>query len=170
MKFPKLPRVVIYRKVYPPYYTTDNQRVLLVELGRYCSISISRHFADDIYYEPKTPSKILFKKREFVKRIKQYEIIPSWYGFAYYDFDCDASAYMPIPINLIRSGWEWFKWHVLFKIKFDWPHWLVKQRRDIRDAVEALDRLDARHQYPTGTNYHFDIDLVRKTINKVRFL
>src|SRR6266849_3726149 len=107
----------IYKKVYPPYYTIDNQRVLLIELGKWWAISISRLFAETLWSEAaRKEGNVLFRQREFIKLIKEAEIIPFWYGFAYYDFNCDMAAYMPIPFNLVRAGWEWFKHHVLMTI------------------------------------------------------
>ena len=34
-------------------------------------------------------------------------------------------------------------------------------------AEEALDRLDGRFPSPTGTNYHVDIDIIRKALDKM---
>jgi hypothetical protein len=36
-----------------------------------------------------------------------------------------------------------------------------------RDALEALDRIRARHPGPTGTNWHFDLDIIETVLRRV---
>ncbi len=120
MKF--IPNIKIVRKVW------SEQGLLRIELGRYWEIIITRELAESMWNDPRQPPN-LFKNEGFIRLVKEGDIIPFWYGFAYRDFDTDTGAYMPIPLNLVRVGWEWFKWYVLYRIKFDWPHALHRKQR-----------------------------------------
>lgn len=110
-------------------------KVLLIELGKYWEIRFTREFAED--YLTRTYDWILGKEWQFedvfsketrplfTHHIKDGNIIPRWYGFAYHDFDTDTVAYMPVPINLIYAVLRWTKYNVLRKFKFDWPRRLM---------------------------------------------
>jgi len=62
------------------------------------------------------PGTTPMKKLE--KLVKEAEVIPKWYGFAYRDFNRDVYVAYPIPINLIVAGSRWLS----AKVKFEWPH------------------------------------------------
>jgi hypothetical protein len=39
----------------------------------------------------------------FVKRLKEGEMLPAWYGVAFYDFACGRCVAVPIPFNVIYA-------------------------------------------------------------------
>lgn len=157
----------------------DEQGILRIELGKYWEIRLTRRFAED--YLARTYEWILGKEWKFedvfsketrplfTHHIKDGNIIPRWYGFAYHDFDTDTTAYMPIPINLIYAVLRWMKYNWLSKIKFDWPHWLMLWEKRIY-RLGQLDGYDARQflrglsNGPQATGY---IDYLLKTYKLV---
>jgi hypothetical protein len=155
-----IPHFSLARKVY------NKHGILRIELGRYWEINITRETQEQMWGDSRQPPD-LHKDKRFIRKLKQGEIIPSWYGYAYRNFDCDYAVYMPIPLNLIRAFWEWFRFHVLYHIKFTWARKMDTKHAEVRRALEALNRLDARFPERTGTNYHFDIDYVKMVLEKV---
>lgn len=79
-----------------------------------------------------SPSNVTMKKLE--KLVKEAEVMPKWYGFAYRDFNRDVYVAYPIPINLIVAGSRW----VSAKVKFEWPHlldgWSGTLRKGFREG------------------------------------
>lgn len=144
---------------------------LMIELGKHWEIYVTRTMAENLHKEAYKAGNAIFKSRSFIKKLRASEIIPFWYGFAAYEFDCDRSVYMPIPLNVVRAGWEWFKMRVLRNIKFEWPHSLVrgslKLRYLVRDSFQALDRLDST-EHPFNPGYHNDLDTIRQTLERLR--
>jgi hypothetical protein len=39
----------------------------------------------------------------FVKRLKEGEMLPAWYGVAFYDYACGRCVAVPIPFNVIYA-------------------------------------------------------------------
>src|SRR5258708_40165453 len=90
--------------------------ILVLELGKFWEIRFTRSFQEDAgFYEHHSK-----ESKGFTKQIKQGGVIPHWYGFAYHDFDTDTASYMPIPINLLYSGYRWLKYYVLMRISIEW--------------------------------------------------
>lgn len=99
----------------------DERGILKIELGKHWEIMLTRELAESFYITTQIAPTIkyspnIFKDRKFIKKIKDGEIIPFWYGYAYYDFDTDCAAYMPVPLNFIAAGFRWFK-HKWFGFK-----------------------------------------------------
>ena len=129
--------IKIYKKVYPPYYNSDNQRVLLIELGKWWSISITRELAENIWNAPAQHIN-LFKNKWFIRKIKEGEIIPLWYGYAYYSFDCDIGIYMLVPLNFLAAGLIWLKhkWFGFKQIPRGWNSTQEAYRRGYQSGYE----------------------------------
>lgn len=105
--------IKIYRKV-PKQGVNAEGEPFKIELGKHWEIFISRSFAEHLY--PWNIKQFLFKDRDFIKHIKEGEILPFWYGYAYYSFDCDMATYMPVPLNFIVAALRWLR-HKWFGFK-----------------------------------------------------
>lgn len=123
----------IFRNIPTPTYlysrNVAHNTPLKIELGKHWEIFITGRFVEDFVGlntynkgvkdmdEPRFNVKsVLTKSREFIKLLKDGEIIPFWYGYAYYNFDCDMTAYMPVPFNFVAAGLKWFR-HKFFSFK-----------------------------------------------------
>lgn len=125
----------------------DKMTIYTIQLGKWWSINLSRKFIED-YIPSDREGRFKFTKHPLSIHLKEGEIIPYWYGFAYRDFYTDTTVFMPIPLNYIRAAWDWFKFHILIKIKFDWArmivhHWILRIHRDGYD--KGYD--DGYHQF-----------------------
>ncbi len=118
-------------------------KTLYIELGKYWEIQFSREFIaerqpidwtkriDEGWQKAQAGAFKLLSLKWFTKHIKDGHVIPSWYGYAYRDFETDSAVYMPIPFNLIRAGWRWFRHAVLYRIQVDWPRRMLKHELEI---------------------------------------
>lgn len=125
----RLPKIKIYKKV------TKDGRTLIIELGDWWEIRATREFIRGINYLRDGGSEITTEPKDrfrLTKLLKSGDLIPLWYGYAFYDFGTDSVACMPIPLNWIRAGWELFKIRVLWPIRVA-PNNLYK-RNDIYSA------------------------------------
>ena len=60
--------------------------------------------------------------------IRRGEVIPYYFGVAYYDHERDTAVCYPIPFNLIVSVFHYFK----FWLKNRFAHWLDSiMKRDL---------------------------------------
>lgn len=155
---PKLrwPWIRVRRLVY-----TD-RGCLIIQLGRFWEIEITRELRVDLG----ASTEIEEKTKGFIKRIKEFGIIPFWYGYVGRDFRRDVSMYAPVPLNYAWAFLRWLKYSILFRLKQP-PRWLFKHEfmiyrlgqqdgyekgrfnRDVmRDATEILRAkgLDARYR------------------------
>lgn len=141
MKLPKF-SVSITRRIITP----DKQE-LHIELGRWWEIVITRQFIEDTEYFRRGGPRLTgdWQLRRFwrvTKLIKELEVIPFWYGYAYYDFITDTAAYMPIPLNWIRAAWEWLKFHPIRYLKYGTHDLLTVQdsyERGYRDGMQEIE-------------------------------
>lgn len=114
--------IAIYRKIPAENIYPGNTKglppTLNIELGKWWEIVITRELAEHMYRDnyPIIPavkfSPQVYKDKTFIYLIKDGEIIPFWYGYAYYDFARDCAAYCPVPINFLVAGARWLgrKW------------------------------------------------------------
>src|SRR6267142_1097405 len=113
----------IFRNIPTPSYmynriNTAHNTPLKIELGKHWEIFVTREMTESIYdITDQIPAKIkfspnIFINKLFLKKIMEAEIIPFWYGYAYYHFDSDVSVYMPVPLNFAAAGLRWlrYKW------------------------------------------------------------
>lgn len=105
-----IPSIKVIRKVW------SEQGLLRIELGKWWEIVITRGLAETYSSQklnrPFRNGKHDYKSKWFIRLIKDGEIIPFWYGYAYYDFNRDCAAYCPVPINFLVAGARWLgrKW------------------------------------------------------------
>ena len=111
----------IYRKVITKYST------VYIELGHFFEIQISRRFVEDFIH---SKSRQKDWPKGILKVLKEGSMIPSWYGFAYFDYYKDCAVYAPIPINLLLASSVWFRENIWYRVKFEWPHKLNIRRKD----------------------------------------
>lgn len=80
------------------------------------------------------PMKLLSKK------VKQWEVLPRYYGIAYWDYHSISAVAYPVPLNLIVRFFRWL-WHESVKLR---PTELDKL---LRDAYEEghKDTLDGKY-------------------------
>lgn len=172
----KLFNITIYRKIPTEKLYPGNVKglppTLNIELGKWWEIVITRSLVEDLYlpYRKGGPDykSYIFKRPEFIKFIKGGNIIPFWYGYAYYDFGRDCAAYCPVPINFLVAGARWLgrKWWEFKQHPKRWQEF-SREPYDASSAYEAIDRLHARYPGPTGTNYHFDLDIIFNTLQNL---
>ncbi len=113
MKFARPPKLQWpWIKIHRYVYTSDGY--LVITLGRFWKIEITREMAEDLHPDYKTGDG---KTRGFIKRIKEFGIIPFWYGYVGRDFIRDVSMYAPIPLNYIWALLRWLKYEILLRIK-----------------------------------------------------
>lgn len=116
----KLPfNITITRKIPSKNLYPGNKNLpptLNIELGKWWEIVITRGLAESLTgYSKLVPSKA-FTDGRLIKLLKDGEIIPFWYGYAYYDFNRDCAAYCPVPINFLVAAALWLRWKwYLFK-------------------------------------------------------
>ena len=125
----------IYRKVPKQGYNAEGEP-FKIELGKHWEIYICRELAETIYHW--SIKGILFKDRDFIKHVKEAEIIPTWYGYAYYDFNTDCAAYMPVPLNFIAAGFRWLR-HKFFSFKQIPRGWNSTQEAYARGRIEGYE-------------------------------
>jgi hypothetical protein len=156
-----IPHFKLARKVYNEF------GVLRIELGRYWEINITREMQEQMWDGSRQPPD-LHRDKGFIRKLKQGEILPKWYGYAYRNFDCDYAVYMPIPLNLIRAFWEWFRFNVIYKFKSTWPrsmdnkHWLLSGTRQVLE--EELRTLYGESQHKEN------LKLAIETLDRIRGL
>lgn len=126
-----IPSFKVVRKVY------NEQGILRIDLGRHWEIYITRKLAETTWNDPRQPHNFS-KHKQFIKKLKEGDIIPSWYGYAAYDFDCELAIYMPIPLNFVRAAWVWFKFNILRAIKFGWPWAMTLKYRREKSRYEGV--------------------------------
>lgn len=104
----------VFRDIPNPGYPESSR--VRIELGKWWEISITRELAERVFDDnyPIIPtvkySPQVFKDKVFVRLIKNGDIVPFWYGYAYYDFERDCGAFAPVPINFLLAGARWLAW------------------------------------------------------------
>ena len=151
----KLPfNIQVWRVVEHPNYPKGGY--VKIELGKHWEIILTREFVEDVYNPrrpggPRRGDSKLFKDKFFIKLVKEFEVLPRWYGFARYDFDRECGIYMPIPFNLVAALWYKLRYLAYKTIKVEWPQRLMRHER-------AIYRLGQKDGYEKG---RFNRDVVR---------
>lgn len=168
----RLFNITIYRKI--PNVHSDMPKTLYIELGKWWEIVITRELAETNdpgkWAEHYGYSKI-FKEGFFIRRIKDGNIIPFWYGYAYYDFERDCAAYCPVPINFLVAGARWLrrKWYEFKRIPRRFNGKDESFKRIIRDYINDLSVIQHRGFYETPPDetlyYRAKLDEIMHMLN-----